>query len=254
MSMFDGAKEITVEDIEAFLSDDGAVTPPADANTDPDQNIPPADSSIDDKAKSVDTTKAFAHRLKEATAKVRQEERENLAKSLGYEDYATMQKERENKLLEDKGLDPEDVAPVVEELVKKRLEEDPRLKELEEFRQKKIKDWAEKELVELSSLTSGKIKKFEDVSKEVIELWKQKGSLKAAYLELEGEKLIREIQTGIAGEQNMGTSTHLKNPTGTSKSINGDGTRPLTAEEKRVYKIFNPSISDEQLNKMTKKV
>ena len=95
------------------------------------------------------------------------------------------------KLLEENGLDVEEVTPIVEEIVKKRLETDPRLKELEGYRQQKVNEWAKKELADIKELTGGKISKIEDVPKDVIELWKTKGSLKAAYLELQGEALIK---------------------------------------------------------------
>ena len=111
-----------------------------------------------------------------------------LQKNLGYESYDDLQKKREADLLKSKGFDPEEISPVVEELVNKRLAEDPRLQELEEFKQKKVEEWGKKELAEITTLTGGKVTKLEQLPENVIALWKQKGSLKAAYLEIEGEK------------------------------------------------------------------
>jgi hypothetical protein len=140
----------------------------------------------------------------------------------------------------------------VEQLVQKRLAEDPRLQELDARRQAKMNDWAKKELVELNELTGGKISKLDDVPKNVIELWKTKGSLKAAYIELYGEQRIREMQLSIASEQNRSTTGHLQSPQGTPASNNNGNRRPLTAKEKQVYKLFNPGVTDEQLSKMYK--
>lgn len=240
-----GANDITVEDIENFLNGNGAVTPAANNQESSDES-----HALEDET-PVTETQAFARRLKEATGRARSEERESIAKSLGYESYADMQKRREEDMLKDKGLDPEDVSPVVEELVKKRLAEDPRLQELELYRQARMSAWAEKELAELNELTNGEISKLDDVPKEVIELWKTKGSLKAAYIEKYGETLIREMRTGIASGQSRGSTGHLTSPQGTPASHNSQK-RPFTDEEKRVYKLFNPDVTDEQLSKMTK--
>lgn len=249
-----GAKEITIKDIEDFLNSDGAVTPAAKE----DEGSPatqPNDGDGQQQEKDptkVTETQAFAHRLKEETIKARNEERDNIAKSLGYESYADMQKKRETEMLKEKGLDPEEVSPVVEEIVNKRLAEDPRLKELETIRQKQVAEWAKQELAELSELTGGKVSKLEDVPKDVIELWKTKGSLKAAYLELQGEALIREARAGAAGEQSRGSTGHLKSPAGTTALVVDGNKRPLTAQEKELYKLFNPEVTEEQLSKMTK--
>lgn len=242
--------EFTIEDIENFLNGGGTDTSSVEGKENSQVAQPNGtDSNVDD-TDTDDTkneTQAFAHRLKKAVAK----ERESIAKSLGYESYAQMQKSREEDMLKEKGLDPEDVSPVVEQLVNKRLAEDPRLQELEGYRQQKVNEWAKKELTELSELTNGKVTKLEDVPKNVLELWKTKGSLKAAYLELEGETLIREMRTGIASGQSKGSTGHLQSPKGTPAN-NNSNKRPFTQQEKDVYRLFNPGVTDEELNKMYK--
>lgn len=253
----DGANEITFEDIENFLNGEGAVTPTAQEGNEGSPATQPnasesAPAQNDAKQTPVTETQAFAHRLKEATSKVRNEERESIAKSLGYESYADLMQKREARLLEEKGLDPTDVTPVVEQIVQQRLADDPRLKELDGYRQERVNAWAERELAELSELTQGRISKLENVPKDVIELWKTKGSLKGAYIELHGEKLIREMQTGIASGQNRGTTGHLASPQGTPAPADDNTRRPFTAKEREVYKLFNPDVTDEQLSKMYK--
>ena len=251
-----GANEITIKDIENFLNGEGAATPAAsEGNEGSPATQPNASEGAPAQAAEqapVTETQAFAHRLKEATNKARNEERESIAKSLGYESYADMQAKREAQMLEEKGLNPEDVSPVVEQLVQKRLAEDPRLQELDAYRQERVNAWAKKELAELGELTGGKISKMEDVPKDVIELWKTKGSLKGAYLELHGEKLIREMQTGIASGQNRSTTSHMASPQGTPAPADNSNRRPFTAKEREVYKMFNPDVTDEQLSKMYK--
>lgn len=239
-----GANDLSDEDIESFLADNEPVSPTGEENN----------SQVDEGVQKSDptTTQTFARRLKEATTKARAEERNSLAKEFGYNSYEEMQKAKENDLLEKHGIDDDDTKKVIDELVNKRIAEDPRFKELEEFRQKKMQDWAQKELTELKELTGGEIKNFEDVPEDVIELWKTKGSLKGAYLELKGEDLIKKTRLQSLNEQNKGITSHLNNPQG-SPTIKTNNERPFTQQEKDLYKMFNPNVTDEELNKMTKK-
>ena len=233
-----GANEFTLEELEElFKSETQPITPAAVTNTEAQES-----DDADDKS-GVDTTKAFAHRLKQSTDKARKEERESIAKSLGYESYADMINKRDAKMLEDKGLDPDEVKPVVDELVKQRLATDPRMIELEEFRKQKIVDFGTKELAEITKLTDGEITEFSQLPKEVITLWQQRGSLKSAFLELEGEKLIMKSRSN----NSKGSTDHLQSMSGGSPANNNQ--RHLTAQEKQMWKYFNPGITDEELNK-----
>lgn len=245
---FEGANEFTIKDIEAYLNGEGAETPAAGPEG------TPQTETEGNKTPEVTETQAFAHRLKEATDKARAKEREDIAKQLGFESYEALQKSREKKTYEDKGLDPDEVAPVVEEIVKQRLESDPRMQELESYRQKQAQEWAKKELTELKALTGGKITKLDDVPKDVLELWKSKGSLKGAYLELHGEELIREMQKGVARGQSGSSTGHLSSPRGSTSPATEQNVRPYTEQEKKIYKMFNPDVTDEELSKMTKKI
>ena len=245
MDLENGANGFTIEELEALMSDSNQATPP-----EPDANNPQAEdgnngSNTTNPANSVDQTKAFAHRLKESTEKARNEERENIAKSLGYDSYEVMMKEREQSLLQEGGLDPEKVSPIVDKLVKARLDNDPRMKELDEFKKKQIAEFAKNEIAEISKLTDGEITDVKQLPKEVLDLWAKKGSLKSAYLELEGEKLITKMKS----EQSKGTMTHMQQVSGGTDPSGSKHERPLTDDEKKYWKFFNPNISDEELNK-----
>lgn len=257
-----GANEITLQDIEDFLNGGGAATPAAeepvvqsnDEGTEQEGSPAAQPNEVPVTTEPpVTETQAFARRLREATGKARSDERESIAKSLGYESYDAMIKAREADMLREKGLDPEDISPVVEQLVEQRIATDSRLQELEAYRQDRMSAWAKQELADLKSLTDGKISAWEDVPKDVLEAWKTKGSLKKAYLELHGETLISELRSGAASEQSRGSTGHLASPAGTPAASNGNK-RPLTEDERRVYKLFNPGVTDEQLSKMTKDV
>ena len=151
-------------------------------------------------------------------------------------------------LLEEKGLDPELVNPVVDEIVKKRLAEDPRMKELEELKQRQVTEFAKKELEDVNKLAGTNFASLEEVPKDVIEDWKKTGSLKKSYINLHGEELILKARS----EASKGTTTHLNNPSGAAPE--GKAKRHLTDEEKRLWKFFNPNMTDEELNNKYKEV
>lgn len=240
MYKLNGVKEFTPEELaELFMEEGDQATPPGnDGTTPPETTLGEPETKPVGKP-NVDNTKAFAARLKEETTKVR----EQVAKEAGYNSYAEMVKAKEAKLLADKGLNPEDVSPVIEELVKTRLDQDPRMKELEEFRKQKVQEFAKRELAEITKLTNGEITTLEQLPKEVVELWKTTGSLKSSFLQIKGEELILKA----AAATSKGSTEHLANPGGTNPP--STKMRPLSEEEKRNYKFFNPNITDEELNK-----
>lgn len=192
----------------------------------------------------IENTKAFSKRLNEKTEKARIDERERIAKEFGFDSYASMTKERERKLLEEKGLTPDEVAPVVEEIVKKRLNDDPRMQELAAMRKKQTEEFAKQELAKLSKLTDGAITDLNQVPKDVIDEWTKTGSLTKAYMTLHGEELLVKVKSG----QSNGSTNHLKTPG--SGSVAETGKRPLTKDEIKVWKMFNPKMTDEELSKV----
>lgn len=241
-----GANDFTVEELEALFNDDNQQTTPAAEESITDtQDGNNGTVTEETKSNNVENTKAFATRLRESTEKARREEREAIAKSFGYDSYENMIKEREKKTYEDKGLDPDEVSPIVEQLVKQRLDNDPRMQELAEYRKQQQLEFGKRELAEITKLTGGRITNLNQLPKNVLERWQENGSLKSAYLELEGEKLIEQMRS----EQSRGSAEHLSNPNGSSPANTNQ--RPLTEQEKQMWKFFNPNITDEELNKKT---
>ena len=236
--------EFTYEELEALFNESQRQeTPPATEGNKPQGEG--TDNKEQNKETDPTTTQAFAKRLKERTDKAVAEERENIAKSLGYASYQEMQKAREQKMFEDKGLDPEQVSPIVDELVKKKLEEDPRMRELEAFKKQQVQEFAKKELSEISKLTGTKYDSLEQLPKDVVEDWKRTGSLKKSYISLHGEELITKARA-IA---QRGDTSHLQNAGGSAPAPTTS--RPMTDKEKQIYKMFNPTVSDDELNKKT---
>ena len=231
-----GVDTLSQDELDELFSDsnNGTQQPPA-AGTEPSPQQP-----------DVENTKAFSKRLKERTDKAIAEERESIATKLGYKSYDDMLKQQENRKLEDLGYDPEQLAPIVEELVQKRLSEHPGMKELESFREKQVQEFAEKELAEVSKLTGVNYTSLEQLPQDVIEDWRKTGSLKKSYLALHGEELVLKGRAAAS----RGTTAHLE-PVGTGGAVPAteNHKRHLTAEEKQVWKFFNPQITDEELDK-----
>lgn len=239
--MLKGANEFSLEELDNLFKEEGTQeTPPADGKTESTDNPP---ESKDDVTK----TQAFAHRLKEEKDKARKEARDEVAAALGFESFEALQKSRENKLLEDKGLDPEQVNPIVDELVKQRLDNDPRMRELENLKQQQVQAFAEKELKEISSLTGEQYTSLDQLPKDVIEDWRKTGSLKSSYIKLHGEELIIKARKA----QTKGGTSHLQEVAGSAPTPTD--TRPMTDKEKAIYKFFNPNVKDEELDKKTYK-
>lgn len=245
-----GEFEFTAEDLDALFGADSQETPPADGNNVSEQPAPATTTNEAPAvtADNVETTKAFARRLSERTSKAVAEEREAIAKKLGYASYDEMMKTTENKRLEDNGIDPTLATPVIDQIVEERIKNMPQMQELAELRALKVREYGKQQLAEITALTDGKITKLEQLPKEVIELWKQTGDLKKSYLQLEGEKLILETRRS----QSQGTTTHMATPQSGTSSIPTDK-RLLTDDEKRIWKLFNPQMTDEELNKTTVK-
>lgn len=233
--------EFSTEELEAlFGKTTQQETPPAPQS----EQTPPVGQQSN-KTEDVTTTKAFAQRLKESTQKAVAEEREKIAVSLGYASYDEMQKAKDKKLLEDKGLDPEQVSPIVDELVKQKIENDPRIKELEQFKRKQVEEFAQRELNDISTLTGIKYTSLDQLPKDVIDDWRKTGSLKKSYITLHGEELILKAQH----TQNRGDTSHLQSPSGSAPTPTNQ--RPLNDKEKAIWKMFNRGISDEELDKKT---
>lgn len=241
-----GAFDFTPEELDELFKDEelpaATATPVKEGSGTTTEQVPAKEVVTPE---NVETTQAFAKRLNEKTNKAVAEEREAIAKQMGFESYDAMMKSKEEKIYNDSGLDPELVAPVVEKLVEERLKNMPQMKELAEVRAQKVKEYGERELAEITKLTGGKITTFEQLPKDTVELWKQTGSLKSAYLQLHGEELIIAARS----EQSRGSTSHMATPD--SGSQNTSSKRLLTPEEKEIWKKFFPKMTKEELDKQT---
>lgn len=246
--MSKGANEFSMEELEELFKEEGQETPPAEGNKNPPETPPNEATKTETNVEDVTKTQAFARRLKEEKEKALKEARQEIAASLGYASYEELQKSKEKKMLEEQGLDPEQVSPIVEKLVEERLSKDPRMQELEELRKAKVNEFASKELKEINDLVGTNYTSVNDIPKDVIEDWRKTGSLKKSYIALHGEELILKAKSAAS----KGTTSHLQTPGG-SPGVPANR-RPLNEEERAVWRLFNPNITDEELNKKFKEI
>lgn len=226
-----GDDTLSDEELDELFGDEQQETPPAQEAQDKD---------LGDKAEQ---TKAFANRLQKRTTEAVTAEQERIAKEMGFNTYDEMMKSRQNKAIEDKGLDPEVVSPIIDELVNDRLAKDPRMAELDALRQERVNAFADKELKELSKLTGIEYTSLDKIPKDVIEDWKTSGSLVKSYMSLHGADLLRATRKAAAA----GTTDHLASPKGTSAPTPSN-MRHLTDQERSVYKQMIRGITDKELD------
>lgn len=209
---------------------------------DPEEQAPQDDEKSTQEPSEM--TKSMSNRINEVRAKTERETRDAMAKELGYENYMALQKANERQVLKEAGLNDEDIEPIVQKLVDKRFAEDPRMKRLEELEAKEKASFVKDQLKEINKFAGTNYKDIKDLPAEVLSMWEKTGNLKQAFLATEGETIITK---SLAGNRN-GSLSHLANP---GSSGTGLKERPLTEEEKAIWRMTIPDITDEELSKKT---
>ena len=199
----------------------------------------------------VDQTKAFATRLKEEKAKAKQEAREEIAKSFGYNSWSEYADAQTNNRLLDKGLDPDSVRPVLKDLIR----EDPEYQEAMQF--KAEKEALEKELFATNSLKAlndrfgTAYSSVDELDPETVKMWNAGTPLEKAYAANNWES-IRDAAVKKASVQKDNGKSHLKQVTGSSQQTS---TREISNDELSVFKSFGftESQAREYINRTNKK-
>ena len=232
------------EDTLNFTLDDLFKDPEEQTSQEPAETK--AEQPVSDKPvqEASEMTKSMSKRINEVRATTERETRDAMAKEFGYDNYEAFTKAKEKQMLKDAGLDEEDIAPIVEKLVEQRLANDPRMKRLDDFEASEKTRFVKDQLKEINKLTGQSYKDVSELPQDVLTMWEKTGNLKQAYLAVQGEELIGR---SLAGKQN-GTLSHLANPGSTGT---GSRVRPLTAEEKAIYRMVDPDLTEEELSKKT---
>lgn len=211
---------------------------------DPEEVKPQEEKTQEAANEPSEMTKGVSKRINEVRAATERETRDAMAKELGYENYDALRKAQEKQTLKDAGLDDEELEPIIQKLVDKRFAEDPRMKRLEEIEARDKATFVKDQLKEINRIAGVSYKDVSELPAEVLTVWEKTGNLKQAYLATQGEDLLIK---SLAGRQN-GSLTHLASP-GTSGT--GLKERPLTDQEKAIWRMTIPDITEEELSKKT---
>lgn len=191
-----------------------------------------------------DPTKNYSDRLKKDREKIRNEERDNLAKELGYENYEKFREAHVDNSLLDKGLDPDTVKPLLKDLIKN----DPEYVEAMRFKAEKEeleKDvWAKDQIKALNDKFGLNLQSISDLDEDTVKLWNNGVSLDKAYAANHYEDLEKSSLRKLK-EQDSGKS-HLKNVDGST--VESDEV-VVTDEIYRQFKAFNPDVTREDVKK-----
>lgn len=221
-------EESSLEELQKLLDEDPGTSSPS-------SNEVATEGETTPQPQQVDQTKAFAKRLAEEKEKIRREERDAIAKQAGYNSYDDLVRHKENKEVEEAGLDPDAFQGVFDKLYEERVKSDPRMRELEEYRNAKAKEWANSQLQEITDLTGGKITKLDQIEQAVFDAVRPGGSLVDAYMSLHGREVVQQLRSSKKLEQSEGSTQHLND-----HSLNPVSAtfRNLTPEESSMYRQF----------------
>ena len=187
----------------------------------------------------VDQTKAFAKRLKEEKDKAKDEVREEIAKSFGFENWSAYIEAQQNNKFIDKGLDPEAVRPLIKEFI----QDDPEYKAAMKY--KAEKEELEKEMFAKSSIDALNSKfgtsynSINELDPETIEEWNKGTPLEKAFAANHYSELI---DNAVKKAQRESGKEHLKQVNGTAPTKPG---KDVSQEEIIYAKMFG--FTEDQL-------
>ena len=193
-------------------------------------------------AEEKETTEGVARRINEVRRKTETDTKNSIAKDFGFDSYDEFLKAKDKQTMEKAGLD-EDTQTLIDKLVDEKIARDPRMKRLEEIENKEKERFVEKQLSEINKLGYN----FKDISqlpKDTLDMWEKIGDLKKAFVATNADEILSKKQTN---NFDKGSTNHLASPSG----ANPVKTRGLTEEEKNVWRMVFPDMSDEELNKKT---
>lgn len=181
-------------------------------------------------------------RINEVKTKTEKETLDRVAKELGHESYAAMKKAEEMSLIKKQGYNPDELEKVLEPILKKRLEDDPRFKRLEALEQRDRDEYVRTQLAAINDATGQQLK-ITDLSKDTVDLWSKGIPLEQAYYATEGKQLINKVKNQV----NNGSLEHLAVGSGSQQPK----VRRLTESEKDIYRSIASFLTEDELNKKT---
>lgn len=205
------------------------------ANVDENQTTSPVDNT------ELTETQAFAKRLKEEKAKVKQETLEELATSFGYTSYSEYLKAQTDNNLIDKGFDPDKVRPIVEELIKKDPAYIKAMEKAREYENLEKEMFAKTSIESLNAKFGTDYKSINDLDKETVDMWNNGMTLEKAFAANNYEKLQELTLKKVKNT----SKDHLREVN--NGSVISTAPRTLSEDEMRMFKIINPGATDAQI-------
>lgn len=200
------------------------------------------DSPPEPKKEDVDITKIVSERINKEREKIRREALDEQAQSLGYTDHADFLKNMHNQKIIETGLDPDEIKPLLKDL----LENDPEYKEALRYKREKEQadkvSWANQEVLNLNKKYGTSFASIDDLSPEVIKLWNSGVSLEKAY----AAENIDEITRLAVKKSTITGKEHINNPQ-SQKGANSNQERPLTQDEINMFRRINPNLTIEEI-------
>lgn len=188
----------------------------------------------------VDQTKAFAQRLKEEKAKAKNEARQEIAESFGYNSWQEYVDAQTNNKLLDKGLDPDSVKDVLKDLIYTNPEYVEAMKYKQEKEELEKEIFASNSLKQLNETYGTNYTSVDQLDKQTIDAWNAGTPLVNAYAAYNMSTIINDAVKKAMATRDSGKS-HLKNVTGSSEESK---TREISQEELKIAKTFG--FSEEQ--------
>jgi len=211
-----------------------------DSNLESTKSESPSEKKETIKEVQVDQTKEFARRLKEEVVKAKDQERENIAKSFGYSDWNEYVEAQTNSKIIEKGLNPDEINPLINEVLERNPKyiEAMKYKEEKEALEKRI--WEETSLKDLNDKFGTTFNSINSLDAETIELWNKGISLDKAYAANNYTKLIKPVEVQQpTGKEHIQTSKSGATPTDSIK---------LSKEQFRVFRQINgENLTDKEI-------
>lgn len=196
---------------------------------------------------TVDQTKAFAQRLKEEKAKAKNETRQEIAESFGYNSWQEYVDAQTNNKILDKGMDPDAVKDILKDLIYTNPEYVEAMKYKQEKEELEKEIFASNALRELNNTYGTDYKTVGELGKPTLDMWNAGTPLVNAYAAHHMSSIVDSAVKKAMAARDSGKS-HLKQVSGSSEESK---TREISQDEVRIAKSFG--YSEEQFKNYVNK-
>lgn len=219
---------------------DAVVTEPAPNDTPSDTTQ--TSSQTGTETIEVSETKRFSERLNKKIA----EERENIAKSFGYDNWNTFNTAMKDKKITENGYDPDTINKLFNDL----KQQDPDYQEALRFKKEKEELekqlWAKDELNKLNNKFGTSFKSVDELSEDVVKAWNSGLELQRAYAAFNFDAIAENAKKSVLATGNGGKEHMKAAPSG---SVTVTPSKQIDSATLYWMKQINPNMSDDDIKK-----